>query len=213
MGVFEFPAFAERDARAWPQALAAVPGLTVVGGGDSAAAVRTLGFADERLRPHLDRWRREPGVPRGQDPARPSGSGDAQMATTRKPLMAGNWKMNLNHLEAIHLVQDLAFRLADKDYDAVDVVVLPPFTDIRSVQTLVDADHLTLGYGAQDVSPHDSGAFTGEVSGSDAGETRLRVRRGRSLRTPSVPRRRRRDGRCQGAGGPPSRPGSDRLRR
>ena len=88
------------------------------------------------------------------------------MATTRKPLMAGNWKMNLNHLEAIHLVQDLAFRLSDKDYEAVDVVVLPPFTDIRSVQTLVDADHLALGYGAQDLSPNDQGAFTGDVSGA-----------------------------------------------
>lgn len=88
------------------------------------------------------------------------------MASSRKPLMAGNWKMNLNHLEAIHLVQDLAFRLDDKDYEAVDVVVLPPFTDIRSVQTLVDADHLTLGYGAQDLSTHDDGAFTGEVSGA-----------------------------------------------
>jgi triosephosphate isomerase (TIM) len=86
--------------------------------------------------------------------------------TSRKPLMAGNWKMNLNHLEAIHLVQDLAFRLSEKDYEAVDVVVLPPFTDIRSVQTLVDADHLTLGYGAQDLSSHDEGAFTGEVSGA-----------------------------------------------
>lgn len=84
--------------------------------------------------------------------------------TSRKPLFAGNWKMNLNHLEAMHLVQDLAFRLDDKDYEAVDVVVLPPFTDLRSVQTLVDADHLGIAYGAQDVSAHDSGAFTGEVS-------------------------------------------------
>jgi triosephosphate isomerase len=66
------------------------------------------------------------------------------MASTRKPMMAGNWKMNLNHFEAMHLVQDLAFRLDDRDFDAVDVVVLPPFTDIRSVQTLIDADHLTL---------------------------------------------------------------------
>ena len=57
--------------------------------------------------------------------------------------MAGNWKMNLNHFEAMHLVQDLAFRLTDADLEAVDVVVLPPFTDIRSVQTLIDADHLT----------------------------------------------------------------------
>ena len=87
------------------------------------------------------------------------------MSKARKPLMAGNWKMNCNHLEAIRLVQDLAFRLTDADYAAVDVVVLPPFTDLRSVQTLVDGDHLPLGYGAQDISTHDSGAFTGEVSG------------------------------------------------
>lgn len=82
------------------------------------------------------------------------------------PLMAGNWKMNLNHFEAMHLVQDLAFRLTDADLEAVEAVVLPPFTDIRSVQTLIDADHLSIGYGAQDVSMHDSGAFTGEVSGA-----------------------------------------------
>jgi triosephosphate isomerase (TIM) len=84
----------------------------------------------------------------------------------RRPLMAGNWKMNLNHLEAMRLVQDLAFRLDEKDFELVDVVVLPPFTDIRSVQTLIDGDHLALGYGAQDVSAHDAGAYTGEVSGS-----------------------------------------------
>jgi triosephosphate isomerase len=78
--------------------------------------------------------------------------------------MAGNWKMNLNHLEAMRLVQDLAFRLSDADVAAVDVVVLPPFTDIRSVQTLVDADHLSISYGAQDVSSHEVGAYTGEIS-------------------------------------------------
>lgn len=82
----------------------------------------------------------------------------------RKPLMAGNWKMNLNHLEAIALVQKLAFSLDDRDYDAVDVAVLPPFTHIRSIQTLVDADDLRLTYGAQDVSPHEPGAYTGEVA-------------------------------------------------
>ena len=86
------------------------------------------------------------------------------MAAQRTPLMAGNWKMNLNHLEAIRLVQDLAFRLTDDDLAAVEVAVLTPFTDVRSVQTLVDADHLGLRYGAQDVSQHDAGAFTGEVS-------------------------------------------------
>ncbi|MFH8475611.1 triose-phosphate isomerase [Streptomyces sp. NPDC018000] len=85
--------------------------------------------------------------------------------STRTPLMAGNWKMNLNHLEAIAHVQKLAFALADKDYDAVEVVVLPPFTDLRSVQTLVDGDKLKIKYGAQDISAHDSGAYTGEISG------------------------------------------------
>ncbi|MER5405253.1 triose-phosphate isomerase [Streptomyces sp. NPDC002769] len=86
--------------------------------------------------------------------------------STRTPLMAGNWKMNLNHLEAIAHVQKLAFALADKDYDACEVAVLPPFTDLRSVQTLVDGDKLKIKYGAQDLSAHDSGAFTGEISGS-----------------------------------------------
>ena len=82
----------------------------------------------------------------------------------RKPLMAGNWKMNLNHLEAIAVVQKLVYSINDKDYDAVDVAVLPPFTDIRSIQTLVDGDRLRLLYGAQDVSPSANGAFTGDIS-------------------------------------------------
>jgi triosephosphate isomerase (TIM) len=85
---------------------------------------------------------------------------------SRRPLMAGNWKMNLNHLEAIALVQKLAFSLTDEDFDAVDVTVLPPFTHIRSVQTLVDGDKLRLRYGAQDLSEHDDGAYTGDVSGA-----------------------------------------------
>jgi len=84
----------------------------------------------------------------------------------RTPLMAGNWKMHLNHLEAIALVQKLAFSLTPKDLDAVECVVLPPFVDLRSVQTLVDGDRLDIRYGAQDLSPHDSGAHTGDVSGA-----------------------------------------------
>lgn len=84
----------------------------------------------------------------------------------RRPLMAGNWKMNLNHLEAIALVQKLAFSLDETDLEKVEVAVLPPYTDIRSVQTLIDGDKLALRYGAQDVSVHDSGAYTGEVSGA-----------------------------------------------
>ena len=84
----------------------------------------------------------------------------------RKPLIAGNWKMNLNHFEAIALVQKIAFALPDKYFDKVEVTVIPPFTDLRSVQTLVDGDRLRLTYGAQDLSPHDSGAYTGEISGA-----------------------------------------------
>ncbi|HEX9032106.1 MAG TPA: triose-phosphate isomerase [Streptosporangiaceae bacterium] len=83
----------------------------------------------------------------------------------RKPLVAGNWKMHNNHLEALHLTQQLAFRLNDKDFAAADIAVLPPFTALRSVQTLVQGDKLKLQYGAQDISPHADGAYTGEVSG------------------------------------------------
>jgi len=85
---------------------------------------------------------------------------------SRKPLIAGNWKMNLNHFEAIALVQKIAFALPEKYFDKVDVTVIPPFTDLRSVQTLVDGDKLRLTYGAQDLSPHDSGAYTGDISGA-----------------------------------------------
>ena len=88
--------------------------------------------------------------------------------TARTPLMAGNWKMNLDHLQATHLVQKLAWTLQDgrHDYSKVEVAVLPPFTDIRSVQTLIDGDKLELKHGAQDLSEHDSGAYTGEISGA-----------------------------------------------
>jgi len=86
--------------------------------------------------------------------------------TTRIPLMAGNWKMNVTHPEAVALVQKLAWILADKkhDFTRTEVVVVPPFTDLRSVQTLVDGDRLAIRYGAQDVSMHDNGAYTGEIS-------------------------------------------------
>jgi len=85
---------------------------------------------------------------------------------SRKPLIAGNWKMNLNHFEAIALVQKIAFSLPDKYYDRVDVSVIPPFTDLRGVQTLIDGDKVRLTYGAQDLSQHDSGAYTGDTSGA-----------------------------------------------
>jgi len=82
------------------------------------------------------------------------------------PLIAGNWKMNLNHFEAISLVQKLAWTLQPKDFQHAEVVVLPPFTDLRSVQTLVLGDKLKIGYGAQDISQHEKGAYSGEISGS-----------------------------------------------
>jgi triosephosphate isomerase len=80
--------------------------------------------------------------------------------------MAGNWKANLNHQEAVVLVQKLAWTLSDKrhDYARAEVVVVPPFTDLRSVQTLVDGDRLHIRYGAQDISAHEGGAYTGEVT-------------------------------------------------
>jgi len=82
--------------------------------------------------------------------------------------MAGNWKMNLDHLQATHLVQKLDWTLRDArhDYGAVEVAVLPPFTALRSVQTLVQGDKMSMTYGAQDLSTHTSGAYTGEVSGA-----------------------------------------------
>jgi triosephosphate isomerase (TIM) len=89
----------------------------------------------------------------------------AAKAPARRPLIAGNWKMNLNHLEAIALVQKIAFSLKDKDYEVIDVAVLPPFVDLRSVQTLVDGDKLLIRYGAQDLSPHAGGAYTGDIGG------------------------------------------------
>jgi triosephosphate isomerase len=84
----------------------------------------------------------------------------------RRPLIAGNWKMHMTHLDAIGLVQKLAFSLKETQLDAAEVAVLPPFTALRSVQTLVTGDKLEIGYGAQDLSVHDSGAYTGEVSGA-----------------------------------------------
>lgn len=89
------------------------------------------------------------------------------MATTRRPLIAGNWKMNLDHLQSIAFVQKLAWALKDKKFNEqeVEVAVFPPFTDLRSVQTLINADDLPLELGAQDLSVHDDGAHTGDVSG------------------------------------------------
>jgi triosephosphate isomerase len=96
--------------------------------------------------------------------ARPAG-GPKPKGTGRRTLVAGNWKMNLNHLEAIALVQKIAYDLKPDELDRVETVVFPPFVDLRSVQTTIDGDKLAVGYGAQDLSPFDSGAHTGDVSG------------------------------------------------
>ncbi|MGF3053932.1 triose-phosphate isomerase [Microbacterium sp. YY-03] len=89
------------------------------------------------------------------------------MVVTRIPLIAGNWKMNLDHLQAVAFVQKLHWTLKDAKFEssAVELAVFPPFTDIRSVQTLIDADKIPFSLGAQDISAHDSGAYTGEISG------------------------------------------------
>lgn len=82
----------------------------------------------------------------------------------RKPLISGNWKMHHNHLEAIQVVQKLSYAISKEDYDQVDVTVHPPFTDLRSIQTLLDADKIPIQLGAQNCHWEEKGAFTGEVS-------------------------------------------------
>jgi len=82
----------------------------------------------------------------------------------RKALIAGNWKMHATHLEAIQMVQKLSYRLDVNDYSRVDVVVVPPFTSLRSVQTVIEADRLLIDLGAQNCHWEDSGAYTGEIA-------------------------------------------------
>jgi triosephosphate isomerase len=93
---------------------------------------------------------------------------DMSSQQQRTPLIAGNWKMNLDHLQSIAFVQKLAWTLKDARHDpgSAEVAVFPPFTDLRSVQTLVNADDLPIAFGGQDLSAHDSGAYTGEISGA-----------------------------------------------
>ena len=90
------------------------------------------------------------------------------MGAVRTPLIAGNWKMNLDHLQAVAFVQKLHWTLKDAKHEdgSVEVAVFPPFTDLRTVQTLLDADKIPFALGAQDLSPKDSGAYTGDVSGA-----------------------------------------------
>jgi len=85
-------------------------------------------------------------------------------ADARKPLISGNWKMHLNHFEALQTVQKLHYALTRADFDAVDVTVHPPFTDLRTVQTAIDSDHMSIVLGAQHCHWEEKGAFTGEVA-------------------------------------------------
>jgi len=89
---------------------------------------------------------------------------DRSTAATRRPLISGNWKMHLNHFEAIQTVQKLNYLLTKDDFVNVDVSIHPPFTDIRSVQTLIETDRMEFSLGAQHCHWEDKGAFTGEVS-------------------------------------------------
>ncbi|MFZ4116881.1 MAG: triose-phosphate isomerase [Rhodoluna sp.] len=90
------------------------------------------------------------------------------MTVERVPFIAGNWKMNLDHQQAIAFVQKLSWTLTDAnhDYTKTEVAVFPPFTDLRTVQTLISAEKYSLSLGAQDLSQHDSGAYTGDISGA-----------------------------------------------
>lgn len=97
--------------------------------------------------------------------AKKSATSDARGSSARRPLVAGNWKMHLNHLEAIAHTQKIAYSLRPEQTDRVDVVVVPAFTALRSVQTLIDGDNLPLAYGAQDLAITAAGAHTGDVSG------------------------------------------------
>jgi triosephosphate isomerase (TIM) len=96
------------------------------------------------------------------------------MPNKRQPLMSGNWKMNLNHYEAIQTMQKLAFLVGKDDFEAVEVSVHPPFTDLRSVQTLIEGDRLGFVLGAQNCHFEDSGAFTGEVSAAFLGKLNVK---------------------------------------
>jgi triosephosphate isomerase len=101
---------------------------------------------------------------RGSNPRGGEGSTGGNSREGRKPLISGNWKMNHTHLDAINMVQKLAFRLDHADYDATNISLHPAFTALRSIQTLLDADRIPIALGAQDVHWEERGAFTGEVS-------------------------------------------------
>ena len=86
------------------------------------------------------------------------------MTESRRPLMSGNWKMNHHHFDAIQFIQKLSYLVGKDEVESVDVSIHPPFTDLRSVQTLIEADELVYALGAQNCHWEEKGAFTGEIS-------------------------------------------------
>jgi hypothetical protein len=82
------------------------------------------------------------------------------------PLVIGNWKMNLDFVEAVHLGQQIGVILKNRPAEHTEIVVVPPFVDLRSVTSIVDSERIAVEVGAQHVNPHENGAHTGEVSTS-----------------------------------------------
>src|SRR5207244_7587072 len=133
-----------------------------LGGGTGGVRARERRLAPVNGRGRLAR------VPRGPGAAGPQGTAGGQLnrgrQPMRRPIIAANWKMHKTHLEAMHFVESLRNRLAPSDYDRVEVVVCPPFTALRTVQTTIDGADLDIGLGAQNMHWEEKGAYTGEIS-------------------------------------------------